>query len=146
MPARADLRDALKEKVVMKKFLALLFTLGVTLCTAATANAQALRFKIPFDFVVNGKILPASTYFVGKALPNNSTALAFVTDGQGAVATAIDLDDTVTGSTLVFRRIGDQYFLGDVVTLTGKLHFASSRTEAERTGAADAQSLTIAAN
>jgi hypothetical protein len=122
----------------MKRLFAVLFTLGVTLCTAATANAQALRFNVPFDFVVNGKILPASTYFIQKALPN-STTVALVSDRQGAVARATDVDDTVTGSTLVFRRVGNQYFLGDVVTLTGKLHFAPSRTEVERTRAADAR-------
>jgi hypothetical protein len=142
---RADLSDALKEKVVMKKLFALLFALGVTLGSAATANAQALRVNVPFDFVVNGSILPASTYFVREALSNDNKALLFLGEGQNSVAKATDLDSTITGTKLVFRRVGGQYFLGDVVTLNGKLHFAPSRNEKEQARVADAQSLTIAA-
>jgi hypothetical protein len=61
------------------------------------------------------------------------------------VAKATDLDSTITGTKLVFRRVGSQYFLGDVVTLSGKLHFAPSRDEKEQARAANTQSLTIAA-
>jgi hypothetical protein len=142
---RADLTDALKEKVVMKKLFALLFTLGVTLASAATANAQALKVNVPFDFVVNGTVLPASTYFVRDALSSDSTALLFQTEEDGSLAKATDFDSTITGTKLVFRRVGGQYFLGDVVTLSGKLHFAPTRNEKELARAADAQSLVIAA-
>ena len=80
----------------MKKLFALLFVLGVTLGPAATANAQALKVNVPFDFVVNGSILPASTYFVREALSNDNKALLFLGEGQNSVAKATDLDSTIT--------------------------------------------------
>ena len=129
----------------MKKLFALLFTLGVTLGSAATANAQALKVNVPFDFVVNGSILPASTYFIREALSDDEKALLFEGERQGSMAKATDLDSTITGTRLVFRRVGDQYFLGDVVTLGGKLHFAPSRNEKEQARAANTQSLTVSA-
>lgn len=129
----------------MKKLVALLFIAGVTLCTAATANAQALKVAVPFDFVVNGKTLPAATYTIRETLPNDSTTLAFLGDHRGVLTRAIDIDDTVTGSKLVFHHIGDQYFLSDVVTPNGKLHYASSRKQTQRAQNVEASPVTIVA-
>lgn len=116
----------------MKKLVALLFVLGVTLCTAAKANAEALTVTVPFDFVVGGKTLPAATYSVRDSLPNDDRSLVFLGSGHAGVARAADFDSTITGTKLVFHRIGDEYFLRDVVTPTGTLHFAASRQEKQR--------------
>jgi hypothetical protein len=124
----------------MKKFLALLFTVGAVVGMNASAHAQALKFTVPFDFVVNGKILPAATYTVGQALPASNTGLFFVGDGRGVITRATALDTTETGTKLRFRQIGNQYFLGDVVTLEGTLHFAPSRQEKQLARDADPQS------
>jgi len=129
----------------MKKLVALLFIVGGALCTAATANAQALKVAVPFDFVVNGKTLPAATYTVRESLPNDNTSLAFIGGGHGAMARATELDTTVTGTKLVFRRINGEYFLSDVVTLSGKLHFAGSYKKAQSAQAVDQEVVTIAA-
>jgi hypothetical protein len=129
----------------MRKLTALLFFVGVTLCTAVTANAQALKVNVPFDFVVAGKTLPASTYTIRESLPNDNTGLAFIGDGQGLLARATEMDSSVSGTKLVFHRIGSEYFLSDVVTLRGKLHFAPSRKETQRAQAEDQEIVTIAA-
>jgi len=129
----------------MKKLIALLFFVGVTLCTAATANAQALKVNVPFDFVVNGKTLPASTYTISESLPNDNTGLAFIGDGGGLMARASEIDSTVTGTKLVFHRVDGEYFLSDVVTLRGKLHFPASRKETKRAQNADQQTVTLLA-
>ena len=126
-----------------RKLFALLFTLGVTFCTAATAHAQVLKVNVPFDFVVDGKILPAATYTVLRSLPNDLRGLAFMGDGDGLQTMATDFDAAVTGNKLVFDRVGDQYFLKEVVTSHGKLHFAVSRKEAELARIAEGQSLRI---
>lgn len=130
----------------MRKLVTLLFIVGGTLGTAVTANAQALKVTVPFDFVVNGKTLPAATYIVRESLLNDNTGLAFIGDGHGAIARATEIDGNVTGTKLVFRRISDEYFLTDVVTLHGKLHFAPSHKEAPRAQAVDQQIVTIAAD
>src|SRR5207302_7557035 len=88
-----------------------------------------LKVTVPFDFVVDGKILPAATYVVQKSLANDSTGLAIMGDHHGVLTRASEIDSTVTGTKLVFRRIGHEYFLSDVVTLNGKLHFPASRDE-----------------
>jgi uncharacterized membrane protein YhhN len=115
----------------MTKSFAVLCTMGVVLLTLATANAEEFRVTVPFDFVVNGKMLPAATYTVTQSLPNDETALAFLGEGTGALASATEMDTTATGTKLVFHRVGDQYFLSDVVTLGGTLHFTVSKTEAQ---------------
>ena len=67
----------------MRKIFALLFTLGVTFCTAATAHAQVLKVNVTFDFVVDGKILPAATYTVLRSLSSDMRGLAFLGDKIG---------------------------------------------------------------
>lgn len=130
----------------MKKLVALLFIVGGTLFTAATAHAQALRVTVPFDFVIDGKTLPAATYTVRESLPNDNTGLAFIGEGHGLLTRATEMDGTITGTKLVFHRVDGEYFLTDVFTLGGKLHFAASRQEkARRAQAADVQSVTIVA-
>ena len=121
------------------------FPLARTNCTAAAANAQALKVTVPFDFVVNGKTLPAATYTIRDTLPNDTTALAFIGDHRGLLFRATEIDDTVTGTKLVFRHIGDEYFLSDVVTPRGKLHFPASRKATQRAQGADTPSVTIVA-
>jgi len=132
-----------QETVVMRKIFALLFTLGVTFCTAATAHAQVLKVNVTFDFVVDGKILPAATYTVLRSLSSDMRGLAFLGNGSGLQTMATEFDSTVTGNKLVFDRVGDQYFLKEVVTSHGKLHFAVSRREAELARNIEGQSLRI---
>lgn len=129
----------------MKKLFALLFTVGVTFFMAAAANAQELNVTVPFDFVVSGKTLPSASYSVTRPLPNDSTGLAFLGDRNGVMTRASEIDDTITGSKLIFHKIGDEYFLSDVVTSRGKLHFPASSRESKLAQTASAQSVTIVA-
>ncbi|HVH88253.1 MAG TPA: hypothetical protein VM912_16145 [Terriglobales bacterium] len=129
----------------MKKLFVLLFIAGVALC-ATTANAQTLlRVTIPFDFVVRGEVIPASTYMIRSSLQNDGMGLVFEGDGPVILARATASDYTVTGAKLVFRKIGDEYFLSDVVSPAGTLHFARSHREVERLRAGNQQSLTTLA-
>lgn len=125
----------------MRKSLTLLFTVGMVLCALAPANAEELKVTVPFDFVVGGKALPAATYTIREALSNDNTGLAFLAEGAAALARASAIDSSVTGTKLVFHRIGDQYFLSDVVSPKGKLHFVASRQEKQLAGSM--QSLAI---
>ena len=109
--------------------------MGAIIGGAAKANAEEMRVTVPFDFKVSGKTLPAATYVVREGLPNNTAALLFVTENTGAVALANQVDPTVTGAKLVFHKIGDEYFLSDVVRAEGKLHFAPSKAEKKMTAA-----------
>jgi hypothetical protein len=61
------------------------------------------------------------------------------------MARASEIDDTITGSKLIFHKIGDEYFLSDVVTSRGKLHFPASSRESKLAQTASAQSFIIVA-
>jgi hypothetical protein len=90
--------------------------------------------------------LPAATYTIRESLPNDKSGVAFLSRGTGALAIATEYDTNVTGSKLVFHRIGGQYFLSDVVTPTGKLHFSPSRSEREARSANQQTVVTNAGN
>jgi hypothetical protein len=106
----------------MKKAFILLCTMGAVLCTVATANGSNLRVGVPFECVVNGTTMPAATY--REPLPNDNRTLAVLGEGTGVLATASELDTEHIGDKLVFHRLGDQYFLSDVVEQDGTRHFA----------------------
>lgn len=111
----------------MKKTLSLLFIAG-TLCAANLANAQTvLKATVPFDFVVGKNALPAAIYNIQKLSNNDTTGIAFVADGSFVQSRASAIDSTVHGARLEFLKIGNQYFLTDVVTPTGSLHFPLAR-------------------
>ena len=129
----------------MKKLFALLFTAAVTFGTAAMAHAQELKVVVPFDFEVNGTTLPAATYSIGRSLPNNDRGVVFMGDHRGTVAEATELDGYVTGAKLVFHKAGDEYFLSDVVTINGTLHFAATSKEKKLARAIQPETVTIAA-
>ena len=132
----------------MKKLFALLFTAVVTFGTAAMAHAQELKVAVPFDFEVNGAWLPAATYSVARSLPNDERVLVFMGDHHGALAQASEFEGYATGSKLVFHKVGDEYFLSDVVTTNGTLHFSPSRKEkklAQNAQNLDPESVTIVA-
>lgn len=130
----------------MKKCFVLLSIMGVALCALATANAQELKVAVPFDFVVNGSTLPAATYTIKESLPFSDKGLEFVGDGGGVFATASDVDTYVSGAKLAFHRVGDQYFLSDVVSPKGTRHFAVSDRELELTRSLNQEPTAISVN
>lgn len=129
----------------MRKYLALYLAIGAILGSAAKANAADLRVNVPFDFEVNGKTLPAATYLIRDGLPGSKSALLFVTRGTGAVAVVNQFDSSVAGNKLVFHKIGDEYFLSDVVRPDGSMHFAPSKAEKKLAAAVQQQSVTTIA-
>ena len=107
---------------------------------AATASAQGqslsdhVRGKIPFDFVVGDKQLPAGEYFIENAQSTSNIIMAI--RSRHSVANALTIPVQVRTPTdtakLVFHRYGDQYFLFQVWqagTTTGR---AVPKSDAER--------------
>ncbi len=111
----------------MRKTLLLLF-LSSLFCVATVANAQTvLKVNVPFEFVVRGSTLPAAAYKIERTLANDSTGIAFVAAEEHVDVRASAIDATHAGARLKFLKIGSTYFLTDVVTPTGTLHFPLSR-------------------
>lgn len=100
-------------------------------------SGQQYTVTIPFNFCVSGKTLPPGQYTVGRSTQNSAEGLAIRgTDGHAgafALTRGIQTGEIQEQSKLVFRRYGDQYFLGEVWISgrsTGR-ELPSSRTERE---------------
>ena len=100
------------------KKLIMLSVLGVV--TSVSAHAQAgkqFTVTIPFNFYVAGKTLPAGQYHVGRSTEDSEGLVLRGTDGRTGVfvlTRGIQTAEVQQQSRLVFRRYGDQYFLGEV--------------------------------
>ena len=79
------------------------------------AIAQTATAKIPFEFRLGDKEMPAGTYVIR---PIHDNALAFQREGSRApvvvLSSATERTGDKSGGALVFRHIGDQYFLAQV--------------------------------
>jgi hypothetical protein len=123
------------------------YTGAVLLLFASIGIAQAqvpVTATIPFDFVASGKTMPAGTYIFHEALPNNDREFA-ISDGRGhgALASAASLDFHDEGSKLLFRKHGDSYFLSDIFTPSGHVHFGMDRTESKLAKSASTQMISV---
>jgi hypothetical protein len=93
-----------------------LFALAtLMMSSSATAQGNVLRANVPFNFTINGTLLPAGTYSFefGSMVPH----LLVIRDRRRSVK-ATDLGQPcLTGPgrphTLIFHRYGDQYFLSE---------------------------------
>jgi hypothetical protein len=103
---------------------------------ASTRVAQAqepLVIRIPFDFVVGGKTLPAGEYSVNTSGPERTLLLIDRQDPSASIfmgSNAIVASEPKSESKLVFNRYGDRYFLSQVWTAgnsCGRLLLMSDR-------------------
>jgi hypothetical protein len=111
------------KKKVIKKLTILSLVSMFTLCAAvASANAQLSipsRAKIPFDFNVGDKKLPAGEYTFSRLSGFSDNKVISV---SGAYASAHVFQSTFAThvltpknkSTLVFHKYGNQYFLAQI--------------------------------
>ena len=128
------------EGKVIKRLTMLSLVSIFTLCAAvASANAQLsnpIRAKIPFDFNVGEKKLPAGDYTFSRlsGFSDNKAMLVSSADARAHVfqstfeARILKAKDD---STLVFHKYGDQYFL-EQIFLGGEregTQIAESRSE-----------------
>jgi len=96
-----------------------------SLCAAvASANAQLsdpIRFKVPFDFNVGDKKLPAGEYTFSRlsGLTDNKVISVSSAETSAGVFQSTFAAFALTPkdkSTLVFHKYGDQYFLEQIWT------------------------------
>lgn len=83
--------------------------------TMIAAADQPLRFDIPFDFVVNGKTLPAGEYFISDSL---GSGIVYVRAAKGA-HTAMALTNNQNPATddkaeAAFLNVGGTHYLKNV--------------------------------
>ena len=107
-------------KQIIKGLTMLLLIMAVALVTAvASANGQSRHdvAKIPFEFVVGDKTLPAGEYAVSGMTANDAVLRIQSTEQNKSVlrlTSAITNGSPADKGKLVFRRYADQYFLAEV--------------------------------
>jgi hypothetical protein len=103
---------------VMRRTLTTMALFAVTSLVAVnnvSAQEHAVQANIPFDFTVNGALLPPGIYL----FESTSSNLVYVQNkARGASAMANGFSDDRTSSDvakIVFDKVGDQYFLHEIV-------------------------------
>jgi opacity protein-like surface antigen len=105
-----------KRRTTMKRIYALAFlTAALISMGSARAHAQEVTFKVPFDFIVENRVLPAGTYGVSHATQN--AILIKTQDGRFHAMTLTFGDDKESYGVgkLIFTKYGNQYFLHEVL-------------------------------
>jgi hypothetical protein len=116
----------------MKRNFAIALLALSTLAAAGKALAQesAVRATVPFEFNVGGTVLPADTYTIKSS---SGVLLIKSLDGKFRVITTSHYDGRdVQGGKLVFKRIGDRYFLHEVLCPAAAMHASLGTSKAEK--------------
>ncbi|HEX4949533.1 MAG TPA: hypothetical protein VFZ34_22850 [Blastocatellia bacterium] len=114
------------------------FTALILLFSALTAPAHSLdnllTLQIPFDFRINGKLLPAGEYSF-KRIPTMPEVLII----EGSDSTSVTALTVFYGSpeastrfSLTFNEYGAQRFLAEVKIAHGSYQYAVVKSKAER--------------
>ena len=120
--------------VTMGSLLMLVAMVGATASAQGQSLSDHLRAKIPFDFVVGDKQLPAGDYVIGNAQTTSNIFMAIRNRNGGANALTIPVQvGTPTDSAkLIFHRYGDQYFLFQVWQVGATTGRAVAKSRSER--------------
>jgi hypothetical protein len=119
------------KKQCMRILIALIGVAGLGVAAKAQ-EADQIVVKIPYEFVVAGKTLPAGTYKVNRASNTNEKALVLSSfenrTSAVVVATVVEGNDTGKAS-VSFEQVGGEHFLSKIET-DGHLYSISvSRSE-----------------
>ena len=103
----------------MKRHLLILSVITLSMA-AGSAYAQSINLKanVPFDFIVNGRTLPAGTYAL-RTLQNGSDLALLVQNLESresmiVLPGRVEGKETSTETKLLFHRYGQSYFLSQV--------------------------------
>jgi len=119
----------------MKKNLIAALTLGLLLAAPALAQTASMKVNVPFDFIVNGKTLPAGEYKVDGLSTSTGTIAIRNTETTAKLMTLTNGCESIEAadaSKLVFHRYGGQYFLAQVWSAGSSEGRELPRSRAER--------------
>jgi len=110
--------------------ISLLTIAGLASSGIALAQDRVVEAKVPFNFSVGNKLLPAGTYRVTQSSSN----LVLVQDGErnnAAMSTTYSSSGSTGPGKLVFDKYGDRYFLHAVLSERAGINvdFPTSRSE-----------------
>src|SRR5260370_21704408 len=93
-----------------------LLALGAAITLPAQISESQIKAKVPFEFTVQGRTMPAGDYVVNHT---NSTATIILKCQEHSASVIVPTNALVSPlphqqAKLVFHRYGDRYFLAEV--------------------------------
>lgn len=101
------------------RILSVFFGLAALAVTVKGQAVDQIVVKIPYEFVVAGKTLPAGTYRINRVTDRNEKALAISSfENHAVVLVSSEIVDQNRAEQPVvgFQQVGDQHFLSKIVT------------------------------
>jgi hypothetical protein len=112
----------------------------IPVCSALAQDHQ-VQAKIPFTFAVGDKWMPAGTYNIGSN--TESATILTITDQttkERAMAVGLpDHKDAGKTGKLVFHRVGNEYFLREILSADSNMHVALPSSKLEKRAATTQQ-------
>jgi len=106
----------------------------------------SLSANIPFDFMVGGKEFKAGKYSVSRLFASSSSDTLIIRSADNSEAANFNVNSVSgkgeTQARLIFRRYGNQYFLGQVFDGQSREGFGLLKSKAEREAAKKRDTIT----
>jgi hypothetical protein len=132
---RAREQHASKRRTVMKKFTMISAILLASFAITAQASAQdhAVKADVPFGFYIGNTWAPPGTYIVSSEVANHDTiAIRSAQSKLAVLSVGNDAENASHKSALVFRKIGEQYFLHEVLSSTTAMNVSLGKSKREK--------------
>ena len=154
VPLTAEGVDMKKQALKVVTLLTLVVTLALASAAISVSAAPGDRVmaKVPFEFIVGDKTLPAGEYTIARAFESSDSAIAIRSkDGKANVfrlTNPLEANRSSSKAKLVFHRYGNRYFLSEVWTgMSGRrLNKSHNERAIERELAAKAPKREVAQN
>jgi hypothetical protein len=131
-----------EEVILKKKILSVVATLALIIPMAIIGFAGLsgrVSANIPFDFMVGGKEFKAGRYSVDRLFATSTADTLIIRSADNSEAANFNVnrvsDKSESHARLVFRRYGNQYFLGQVFDGQSSEGFGLLKSKAEREAA-----------
>lgn len=118
----------------MKKYARAIVAVTFLLGLSVAANAEirgVVKVTLPFEFVANGKTLPAGIYTVKRFTQEPFDTLMLTSDNTGTSVFVhpVEMEEASDSTTRVsFHKVGDQRFLSAIETTDYVYNFSVSRS------------------
>jgi hypothetical protein len=113
--------------------IALLAIANLAMVGTAIAQSYGVKAKVPFDFTVGNKVLPAGTYTIK---PASSSVIMISNHDQNVGALSVvnqDSKKSPNGGKLLFHKYGGQYFLSEILCDSANMNFQIPTSKREKT-------------
>ena len=134
----------------MKHITAIVLFIAAAFITAGKAIAQdyAVRATIPFNFTVNGRLLPAGNYTLGTDItsPNIPKVRERTLRAHAMVAAMPSQPAKQKANVLVFHKYGSQYFLSEIRSQESSINVQLATSKQEKRARAQTEQAGLRVN